>query len=262
MLPVLLDAKVVELELNNAKGWRGGDVTFLKELRNLEVLDLLDFAIQDISPIHALASLRELGVSTYCRTPIDFGCFPLLETCGLEWRAGCRTLFACRTLRCLVLIHCKERDFRNLGRLDQLTILRLLSSPLHTLDGIERLSHLRLLGIARSRALTSVAGLERLQNLESLSIEGSRRLTDVSPIAGAKKLRELELLDIGDVPSLRPLLALGRLELLALGGSTRILDGDLGTLLMFPNLKDARFMDRPTYSHTRDQVKALLGARQ
>ena len=67
---------VVELELNQGKGWAGTDIRFLAELPGLKSFEICDFNIQDIEPIHSLRKLKRLGVTTYCSTGIDFGIFP------------------------------------------------------------------------------------------------------------------------------------------------------------------------------------------
>jgi len=90
---------VVELELNQAKGWRGQDLLFLATLPDLKSFEILDFRIRDIKPIHQLRHLKRLGITTYCSTAIDFSAFPALESCGLEWRAKAVSLFDCITLK-------------------------------------------------------------------------------------------------------------------------------------------------------------------
>src|ERR1700674_5866381 len=96
----LLANDVLELELNYAKGWRGNDLSFLKELPQLRAFKIIDhFGLPDVEPIHYLHELRALDVQTYCKTPIRFSEFPQLEDCGLEWRPKCESLFSCMTLK-------------------------------------------------------------------------------------------------------------------------------------------------------------------
>lgn len=82
MLASLNAGGVVELELNQAKGWGGDDLSFLAKLPALKLFEIFDFRIKDISPIHSLHNLKRLGVTTYCKTEIDFDAFPQLESCG------------------------------------------------------------------------------------------------------------------------------------------------------------------------------------
>src|SRR5882724_4626788 len=68
----LLARGVVELELNQGKGWQGKDLLFLSQLPNLMAFEIHDFNIKNIEPIHSLHKLKRLDVGTYCSTEIDF----------------------------------------------------------------------------------------------------------------------------------------------------------------------------------------------
>src|SRR5690606_5959262 len=92
-LELLLNKKVVELELNDGKGWRGDDVEFLEALPNLEALTIIDFKIKSIEPVHRLRKLKHLEVITYCKKPVGFHCFPKLIECSFEWIEGSNSLF-------------------------------------------------------------------------------------------------------------------------------------------------------------------------
>jgi hypothetical protein len=120
----------VELELNLAKGWHGNDVSFLAEMARLESLEIFDFKINDIAPIHFLHNLRRLGITTYCSTEINFSAFPRLESCGLEWRPKAASLFDCVTLKELFVNRYKGRDVSDFGRLVSLESLAILNAPI------------------------------------------------------------------------------------------------------------------------------------
>jgi hypothetical protein len=120
----------VELELNLAKGWHGSDVSFLAEMARLESLEIFDFKIKDIAPIHFLHNLRRLGITTYCSTEINFSAFPRLESCGLEWRPKAASLFDCVTLKELFVNRYKGRDVSDFGRLVSLESLAILNAPI------------------------------------------------------------------------------------------------------------------------------------
>jgi len=98
MTEYLLKDEVLELELNDGKGWRGADLLFLVRLPQLFAFKIIDFKIRSVDPIHCLNELRALEVITYCQTEIRFSAFPRLEKCVLEWRPKASSLFDCTTL--------------------------------------------------------------------------------------------------------------------------------------------------------------------
>ncbi len=99
----LLRNQVIELELNQGKGWGGEHVEFLRQMGHLRALSILNLSVKDVSAIHNLHELMELNITTYCKTKIDFQNFPRLEKCSLEWRPGSESIFQCKTLKYLFL---------------------------------------------------------------------------------------------------------------------------------------------------------------
>jgi hypothetical protein len=93
---------IKEMELNDGKGWRGKDLSFLAKLPHLKALTIIDLTIPSVADIHFLRELRALEVITYCQTEIKFASFPHLEDCALEWRLKePRFLVAERSRGCL-----------------------------------------------------------------------------------------------------------------------------------------------------------------
>ena len=135
--------EAVELELNQAKGWRGNDVSFLAELPGLESFEIFDFKIEDISPIHSLHNLKRLGITTYCKTPLNFSAFPQLESCGLEWRKRSTSLFQCLTLKKLFVNRYDGTNVDPFGQLSSLESLSILNAPIQNLNGLQPLENLR-----------------------------------------------------------------------------------------------------------------------
>ena len=93
MIDFVLENGIVELELNDGKGWRGNDLSFLASFPRLQSFTILDLKISSVAPIHFLGDLRALEVITYCQTEIRFSSFPHLEDCA--WNgAPKRVLFS------------------------------------------------------------------------------------------------------------------------------------------------------------------------
>src|ERR1700674_2032962 len=117
MTDYLLDNGIVELELNDGKGWRGSDLLFLAKLPQLESFKIIDLKISSVDPIHFLRELRVLEVTTYCETEIRFAAFPRLEECALEWRPKVASLFDCTRLKKLFINRYDGKDIAPFARL-------------------------------------------------------------------------------------------------------------------------------------------------
>jgi hypothetical protein len=258
LITYLADNEVVELELNQAKGWKGQDVSFLAKLPGLKALEILDLSIRDIAPIHHLHNLRLLGVTTYCSTAIDFAAFPKLESCGLEWRPKAASVFECVTLRDFFVNRYRGKDTAAFAKLVNLESLAILNAPVGNLLGLSALLKLRSLRLANLRKLASLAGIEGLTNLEDLNINTCRAIGSIKEVGSLSRLRKLNLNNCGDIESLKPLLNLKGLELVAFYESTNIVDGDITPLLRQKSLSRVSFRNRRHYSHRREDISTLF----
>jgi Leucine-rich repeat (LRR) protein len=243
----LLENRIVELELNDGKGWRGNDLSFLANLPQLQAFEIIDLRISSVDPIHFLPELRTLRVITYCRTEIRFSAFTRLEECALEWRPKARSLFDCPTLKMLFVNRYNGKDVDLFAKLPNLESLAILNAPVGNLSGISGLKELRFLRLANLKRLSSLAGLEGLANLEELDIDTCRvgSIEEVSFLPGLKKLI---LTNDGDIKSLKPLERLNALEFVGFV-QTNIIDGDISPLLRQKNLAKVVFKNRRHYSH-------------
>jgi hypothetical protein len=256
MAGFLTSNEVVELELNEGKGWRGDNLGFLSELTHLRALKVIDLRIPSVKPIHYLHELLALDVITYCKTEINFEAFPLLQECALEWRPKATSLFDSKSLRKLFLNRYKGKDTAVFGRLSALESLAILNAPITDLHGLSALRGLRSLRLGDLRCLTSLAGIEPLHNLEELEVHTCRRLTSIEEVGALSRLRRLHLNNDGNIDSLKPLNRLGCLEAVLFYESTNIVDGDLSPLLLQRHLSRVSFQNRRHYSHRREQFGA------
>ena len=258
----LFQQPIAEIELNQGKGWRGADVSFLSSFPRLRTLELLDLSIRDIAGVHALHELRELVLLTYSGTNIRFGEFPNLEYCALEWgKRRAESLFECKGLRHLSIGHYPGIDLTELGRLGRLESLWITTSPIKRQAGIERLHVLRELHLRGLRKLESLHGIEDLASLEELVVHTCRQVRSIAPVSGLVHLRKLHLNNDGDIESLNPLMALDGLEEVGFYESTNILDGDLSPLTRLPRLRLLAFQNRRHYSHRCEEFLAYREAR-
>jgi hypothetical protein len=245
--------EVRELELNDGKGWHGGDLAFLNDLPELRAFTIIDLKISSVAPIHALHQLRALEVTTYCQTELRFASFPHLEECVLEWRDGATSVFDRTTLKKLVINRYNGKDLLPFERLVNLTSLAILNAPIVSLRGLSALKGLLSLRLANLAKLKSLAGIEGLASLEELEIHTCRALGSIDELGSLSRLRSLHLNNDGEIKSLKPLEKLTGLESVLFYESTNILDGDLSPLLHQKHLFRVSFQNRRHYSHRREE---------
>lgn len=253
MTDFLVDNGIVELELNDGKGWRGSDLFFLAKLTHLKSFKIIDLKISSVEPIHFLHELRALEVTTYCKTGIRFSAFPGLEECALEWRSNSDSLFDCITLKKLFTNRYPGGDISPFGKLINLESLAILNSPVKTLLGLSTLTKLRSLRLANLSRLTSLDGIEEMADLEDLDVNTCRSLGSIDAVSFLPQLRKLYLNNDGKISSLKPLKKLHGLEAVLFYESTNILDGDLSPLLLQSNLCRVSFQNRRHYTHRREE---------
>ena len=230
----------------------GGDLSFLKKIPKLEAFLIMDFTIEDISPINTLHTLRSLGITTYCKTEIDFTQFPYLEECSLIWRPKAKSIVKCKTLRRLYVDKYTGKDTSPFSGLTNLESLSIGNSPIRSLEGLRDLKKLRFLGLYRLTKLESLSGIEGLKNLEELEIHTCKKIKSIKEVEGLVKLRKLYLLNCGEIDSIKPIEKLKELEEFLFYESTNIVDGDLTPLTKLPKLKKVSFQNRKHYSHKRE----------
>lgn len=257
---ILLQNGVVELELNDAKGWHGSDISFVKFLPDLRAFSIIDLKIPSVDPVHFLQRLRKIEIITYCKTKIDFSAFPLLEECAIEWRNGVLSLFSCKTIRVLFINRYNEKNTSNFSKLIDLENLTILNSSIISLEGLSSLNRLRVLRIGNLKNLTSLSGIEKLKHLEELEIQKCKKITEIKELAGLPRLRSVSMNDSGAIESIRPLAKIKTLETVLFYGSTNILDGDLSPLKRLKRLSNVSYQNRRHYSHRREEFSGLQGS--
>jgi Leucine-rich repeat (LRR) protein len=251
---------VVEIEINQGKGWEGAELSFLSKFPHLLAFEVFDFRLKSVEPIHSLHNLRRLGVSTYCRTEIRFSEFQDLVSCSLEWRPKAKSLFDCQTLQHLFLNRYNGKDVDAFATLNNLESLAILNAPVQNLHGLRGLGKLRSLRLGGLRRLSSLAGIEELANLEELEIHTCRQISAIDEIGYLSRLRRLELNNDGEIESLKPLGKLSRLQSVGFYESTNIIDGDLSPLMCQPELARISFRNRRHYNLRREDFgKAYFG---
>ncbi len=241
---------ILELEVNYAKGFRGADLAFLSQIPFLVGLAVVAYHLRDLAPVHDLHQLKSLKIAARGDTSrIDFGQFPVLEDCTLEWRPKAESVFECTTLRRLWINKYRSKSADSFSSLTSLEELFIATSPVEDIRGLASLSRLRLLGLYNLQYLQSLEGLEHLTALEELRLKVCRKVGRLDELRFLSNLTRLTLGNCGKVATLQPLRGLPRLEWMWFYESTDIVDGDLLPLLTLPRLSYVSFPNRRHYSH-------------
>ena len=255
VLDFIKENKIDKLQLNEAFGWHGDNLDFLREMEWLAWFFIIDHQIKNISGINALRNLEFLHVSTFCMTRIDFSNFNKLKACSFEeWRPGADALFECKNLKYLWLHKYYGSTFKNIANLSNLEALYLNSSRIETVEGIGSLKKLKELRII-NRKLKTLEHICGAGNIEHLILQECAKITDIDVLGNLTKLKFL-MLDVGEIPSLTPISACKKLEHLALTRPTNVLDGDMAFLKDMPRLKNVYIGNRKHYSHTEKDFPA------
>lgn len=256
-IELLKEKGIKGLELNQGKGWYGENVDFLEMFPELRVLKILDFQIDSILPIHSLAKLEEVYISTYCKTPIDFNCFPNLLRCGLEWRKKSESIFEVKGLNKL-FINKYDGDGNLFSKLTNLKELSILNSKIDSLNFLRTLVFLERLRIGNLKNIISLSGVEHLQNLTEIKVQSCKRVKSISEIFLIRNLKRLIFIDGGTIDTFNGIEKLINLEGLFFSGSTKVLDGNLNPLFQLNKLNNISFMNRRHYTHKREDFGKIF----
>ena len=246
----ILSSGITELYLNYARGWSGESIAFLKTLPFLRALRIVDWRLQDDTPISELEELEYLQLNTLCKNNLDFSRLVRLTRCSLHWRKSAQSLFESNSVRELLVDRFTQKTAEPFARLKSIRSLSILNAAsLSDISDLGRLSNLEYLLLSGLPRLSSLQGLGAALRLQKISINRCRAIRDVEPLATLPALESLELDDDGRISSLSPLRYAMELRSLRLSGSTNVEDGELGFVFGLPNLRELAFVPRKHYSN-------------
>ncbi|MDD5135652.1 MAG: hypothetical protein PHP01_09635 [Phycisphaerae bacterium] len=248
---------IVELELNWAKGFRGS-LDMLEKFIGLLSLEICDYTIEDIAVIHRLKDMkhiRRLSISTYCKTPIDFGGFENLSHLSVFWRKGIIGLDRLQKLKSLFIYKYNPQggDLSQLAQIESLEELSLKVPNIKSIGDVQMLKNLKSLGIYAATKLESIEGIKLLPNLNTLEIEGCSKINDISAIGELAGLVKLSVSNCKRIESLRPVEKLENLSELRFIESTNVIDGKVAFIKNLPRLKNVIFQNRRHYDFKREE---------
>lgn len=248
--------RITSIELNDGKGWRGSNLRFLRDLPPLREIILLGLGLESIDGLEGQAGIERLCLETYAKGRLSWQQFVKLRSLVVEAHLFGDDGWNLTELNDLFLINTKEENWTSINRLTELQKLDLTKAPITTFDGLV-LPELRELGMHHCRGLNDVSGIEGVQRLERLHLTSCNRVTNLAAAGALTELRELVIMDCGEIDSLGFCCQLERLERLIFHG-TRVRDGGLRQLLSLPSLREVGFDDRREYDTTLAECMARL----
>jgi Leucine-rich repeat (LRR) protein len=193
-------AILAKLKLYNPSIRNTIDLNPLKNLQNLQKLNLEAIQVSDIKPLRGLRNLQELSISGSKVT--DLG--PLKKLMNLQK---------------LEVSGSEVSNLEPIKRFTKLQVLALKCTEVSNLAPIKELKNLQRIDLSGSRVsdLEPIKGLANLKNLELFDT----RISDLEPIKG---LTNLEILDLNytSVSSIEPLKSLVNLKSIDICRSTNI----------------------------------------
>jgi hypothetical protein len=243
--------------ISHDKGFRDTNVDFLKKYSFIENLIIQYYGSIDLTGIHSLINLKRMALNIIANDNqlIDFTCFPHIETCMFDWRPKAKSIFKCKSLKYLRINKLKKNDLTDFKELSNLEVLKIASSSIKTLKGIETLK-LNTLGLYYLNSLVSLVNVDGLAStLKELDIQTCKKINNIKDVASLVNLEKLGINNCGEIESIKPVSSLKRLYRFEFWESTNIMDGDITPCL---SLKEVAFQNRKHYTHTNEEIDNII----
>ncbi len=212
------------------------DIGFLNKI-DLSLINSVSIsvAINDLSPLYNVRHLTALSLSyglNYGNINLDN--FKKLEYLNLEWdKKRVNGLENCLNLKYLEVSKFSESDLTRIGKLSELKIIKLHNGKMSSLFGIENLSDLSHIEITKAKFLQDITAIneQHKNRLKKLFIYNAPQLCNIKPIIQQSQLEMLQLVEIGEVDSIKFVNEFKNLQLF--GFNARVKDGDKTPLERF-----------------------------
>ncbi len=254
MTEYCLSNNVKGIWLNIAWGWRGNDLSFLGDLRDiLTSFQILDSFLPDPEPIESLTNLKRLTLDAVLKKKIKLEGFSQLEIISLNWNNKVESVFKCKKLKDIFIYKykSKEKSLSEFSEFSDLQSLRLKVTNIQRIGDLSSLDHLRHLEIAHATKLESLDGIEVLKSLKKLELTTCKKIVHIEQVRGLNNLEHLYVINCGKIESIKPLEKLHKLKSFLFYDETNIVDGDLSLLKKLPSLKKTSFYNRRHYNIER-----------
>lgn len=226
------------------------NIDFLRSVcSNIESLSINNRFLKDFSGAYHLKNIKALAITNLRPSlTIDFERLSTIEDIYGEIPSKTKGLEGLRNLKSLGLwkYKPKNQNVEEFSNFQELTSLELIRSNINSLKGIDKLNKLNFLGLYYLKSLNDIEDIKFLPyNLSALKIENCKAIDNFDAIGHLKVLKELIVLDCGEIPSINFVRGLSQLNTLVFAG-TNILDGDLSPC---KEIDYVYFTEKKHYSH-------------
>lgn len=238
----------LQIELNVARGWRGGSLRFLKNLKNLKGLVIIGGDNSDIDVVQELTGLVRLDLPGGGRQSLDLSQLEMLEDLYLDSIEAPINLPR-NSLRKIGWYCPKQRDIDSLRKNEGLTHVNFLQSRAEDLSvlGEFDLQYLRLGGFSK---LMDFSFIRKLESLRYLDIDTCKRISNLHIVENCSELEFMSIENVGAIESLLPAQNCPKLKVISFV-ETNVLDGKIRFLNQFPQLETVAFQERRHYDAKR-----------
>lgn len=225
----------------------GLDLIKLEEFDHIRALDLCQRWYTSVNTLQTFCEIEHFRVLDLCDSAIPFDQFQKQYSTEVNYHPKtCQLLFDNSSIEFLRLHNYKEKSPESLIKLETLKELALEQCKIEDLDFLVQLLRLKSLRVSYNRNLKSIEGVVKNKNIRGLEIRNCRNIEDWDALSGASQLVHLVLEDCGEIDSLSFLNKLPNLKVLRLIGNTKVIDGQLKSILENENLE---FMSLPICKH-------------
>lgn len=241
------------VEINSFIGFKGTDISFLKELSDFVEGITVPEPRYDISVLNDLHRLDFLGFADNKKTVIDLSNFPNLTTLACEFTPRVLSLESCEQLRNLTLTRYKSSDktLERISPLSSLITLNLFVTNIFSLAGIGRFPLLKELTLFRANRLEDISALRDIKNtLTMIEFDSCKRISNYEVLGELTNLKRLLIGSSAAIKSLSFVRSLENLEFLSFMG-TNVVDGDLSPTI---GLGYVGFENKRHYSHKFEEI--------
>lgn len=167
----LKEHHIYALRLSDSAGFKGDDLSFLRELNFLKSLEVYCWGAKGIKIIEHLPQLEVLGLQCKSAQKIDLSNFSKLRVAKVTWAKGLSSIFMCSSIEYLNIQNYPNSDLTALSNMVNLRSLYLTSRKLESLKGIETCNNLEILDLYNCQKLVSLSGTELCPKLNKVEVE-------------------------------------------------------------------------------------------
>lgn len=235
-----------------------GDPALLNDLSSFAGVVFTDAGSLDCHAISRLHELRFITLGGARARGFDFSGLCNLADLRIGWHPGDVLPRGEGALESLYLkgYYPKSKNLTGLPEYENLETLELVQAGVTSLDGVERQKKIRELDVSYCKGLTTIAALVGA-SVERVHFEACGRIGDIPTLSRCPRIKSIRMSSCGNLQSLGFLRASKTIEEFRFV-KMEVADGDMTPLL---ELESVGFIDKRGYSHTNEQVSAIIAKR-